>query len=368
MAGIVLTQMPSSIATESSIPAKKLIWIVLRGAMDSLHAVVPSFDPNLKTLRASLLSPIENSLQPMASGYGLHPAFQNLHAWYREGSFAPVVAVASPYRERSHFDAQDILEAGQIPATYENGWLARALQAYQGDAVAIARSVPISLRGNNKALTWYPSNLPGAEGDLYERLMQLYEYDKHLQLRLQEGINTRNNVDMSGEDFKKPKFANLAEACGKILAGSAQTHCAMLEMGGWDTHNAQVQRLDTQFRELDAGLASLRTALGQDWKNTAIVIATEFGRTVFVNGTNGTDHGTASALFLAGGAIAGGKVLGEWPGLAKEQLYESRDLRPTSDMRSWIAALLSQHWGLDGKQLQTIFPKVDVMHQQLIRT
>jgi uncharacterized protein (DUF1501 family) len=367
IAGMVLTQMPSLLAAESNAPAKKFIWIVLRGAMDSLHAVVPSFDPDLKILRAPLVNAIENNLQPMASGYGLHPAFKHLHAWYREGSFAPVVAVASPYRERSHFDAQDILEAGQMPVTHENGWLARALHAYRGDAVAIARSVPISLRGNSKALTWYPSNLPDAEGDLYERLMQLYEYDQSLHQRLQEGIHTRNNLSMSGENVNKPKFANLAESCGKLLAGSAQTHCAMLEMGGWDTHNAQAQRLDTQFKELDAGLAALRAALGEDWKNTAIVIATEFGRTAAVNGTNGTDHGTASALFLAGGAIAGGKVLGEWPGLAKAQLYEGRDLRPTSDMRSWVSTVLNQHWGLSAKQLHTIFPKVNMAPHQLIR-
>jgi uncharacterized protein (DUF1501 family) len=367
MAGMVLTQMPSVFARESMEPAKKLIWIVLRGAMDSLHAVVPMFDPDLKALRAPLVNAIENSLQPLALGYGLHPSFKNLHAWYREGNLVPVVAVASPYRERSHFDAQDILEAGQIPATHENGWLARALQVYRGDAVAIARSVPISLRGSDRALTWYPSNFPDAQDDLLERLMHLYEYDQLLHQRLQEGINTRNNLSMSGENTVKPKFANLAEACGKLLAGSAQTHCAMLEMGGWDTHNAQVQRLDAQFQELDEGLAALRAALGNDWRNTAIVIATEFGRTAAMNGTNGTDHGTASALFLGGGAIAGGKVLGEWPGLAKEQLYEGRDLRPTSDMRSWVATLLAQHWGINAKQLQDVFPKVNLVEQQLVR-
>lgn len=368
MAGMVLTQVPAVLAVNSSAPAKKLIWIVLRGAMDSLHAVVPSFDPDLKNLRAPLVDAIEHKLQPMASGYGLHPAFKHLHAWYKEGSFSPVVAVASPYRERSHFDAQDILESGQMPVTHENGWLARALQSYRGEAVAIARSVPISLRGNNKSLTWYPSNLPDAEGDLHERLMQLYEYDSRLQQRLQEGISTRNNLAMSGGDTNKAKFANLAESCGKMLSGSAQTHCAMLEMGGWDTHNAQVPRLETQFKELDAGLAALRTALGDDWKNTAIVIATEFGRTAAMNGTNGTDHGTASALFLAGGAIAGGKVLGEWPGLAKEKLHEGRDLRPTSDMRSWVSTVLHQHWGLDAKQLQSIFPGVAMAPEQLIRS
>ncbi len=366
MAGVVFSQMPNLMAVENSQPAKKFIWIMLRGAMDSLHAVVPSFDKNLKTLRAPLVNAIANSLHPLGDGYGLHPALTHFNEWYKEGCFTPVVAVASPYRERSHFDAQDILESGQMPVNNDNGWLARAVNFYRGDAIAIARSVPISLRGNHKALTWYPSNLPEAEGDLHERLMQLYEGDASLHQRLQEGINTRN-MAMDANNAARPKFANLTESCGKLLAGNAHTHAAMLELGGWDTHNALVPRLEQQFKELNAGLAALRTALGADWNNTVIAIATEFGRTVAVNGTGGTDHGTASALFLTGGAIKGGKVLGEWPGLSKEELYDGRDLRPTSDIRSWIGAVLAQHWGLTTQQLNSVFPNVTAAEKQLVR-
>lgn len=368
MAGVVLSNMPAIAAVKSQKPGKKFVWIILRGAMDSLHAVVPMFDKNLKKLRGPLVEAIEDSLQPLANGYGLHPALKNLHQWYQQGEFLPVVAVASAYRERSHFDAQDILECGKFPVDHDSGWLARALQHYQGNAVAIARSIPITLRGSDQALTWYPSNLPEPEGDIHERLMLLYQHDSVLHQRLAEGITTRNTVRDEMKPIARPRFANLAEACGKMLVSNDDTHGAMLEFGGWDTHNALVPRLESQFKELDAGLAALRSALADDWKNTVVAIGTEFGRTAAVNGTRGSDHGTASALFIAGGAVKGGKVMGDWPGLAKDQLYEGRDLRPTSDIHSWLSTLLAQHWGLNANQLQNVFPEVAPVAIQLLRT
>jgi len=197
--------------------------------------------------------------------------------------------------------------------------------------------------------------------------MQLYQNDQVLHQRLQEGITTRNNLSDDMKNIARPRFVNLAEACGKMLAGSQDTHGAMLEFGGWDTHNALVPRLETQFKELDAGLAALCNELAGEWQNTVVVIGTEFGRTAAVNGTRGTDHGTASAMFIAGGAIKGGRVMGEWPGLAKAQLYEGRDLRPTSDIRSWIAAVFAQHWGLNATQLQDVFPDVAPVSDLLLR-
>lgn len=349
-------------AAGSPAPPGCFIWINLRGGMDGLHAVVPTGDPALARLREALLAPLADTLLGLDGDFALHPELKTLHAWYREKCFAPVVAVASPYRERSHFAAQDVLESGLHPADVGSGWLARALLARQlagEQAVAIARSVPLALRGGPDARSWYPSTLPAADEDLYQRLRALYEGDP-LQARLVEGLDTRRTLEGDGAATVpgRPRFPALARACGEILAREPAIAGAVLEMGGWDTHNQQLSRLRAQFRELDAGLAGLRTALGPRWPHTVLVACTEFGRTAAVNGTGGTDHGTASTLFLAGGAVTGGRVLGDWPGLGERALLERRDLRPTSDLRGWFAAVLQEQWGLDAKALAGVFPGV----------
>jgi uncharacterized protein (DUF1501 family) len=165
----------------------------------------------------------------------------------------------------------------------------------------------------------------------------------------------------------KYSFPSLAASCATILADRDGPDCAMLEMSGWDTHQNQLSRLDRQFKELDEGIAALRENLADQWDKTVVLVTTEFGRTVAENGTKGTDHGTASAMFIAGGAVAGGRVQGRWPGLAKANLYEGRDLMPTSDTRQWIRAVLSQHWNLNAAQLDYVFPTIKTMDTQLIR-
>jgi uncharacterized protein (DUF1501 family) len=353
-------------------PPKRFVWIILRGALDSLHTVVPVFDRNLAAQRAALFDPIERDLRAIDGGFALHPALQTVHGWYREGVFAPVVAVASPYRERSHFDGQDVLESGAVPANPDHGWLARAAQRHHGEALAIARSVPVVLRGELDTQTWYPSALPEADDDLYQRVLDLYEGDQHLFERLKEGLATRAEAGGMQDDERRggrrARFDALARSCGELLAKNPEISCAALEIGGWDTHNAQLPRLSQQLHQLDQGLKALRTALGPAWDHTLIALATEFGRTVAVNGTNGTDHGTGSALFLAGGALAGGRVLGEWPGLATKDLYQQRDLRPTSDLRAWIAGALGAHWELPAGALQEVFPGVKPRAESLLRT
>jgi len=345
-------------------PAGRFVWINLRGAMDGLHAVLPTFDTGLGRQRASLLGAVEADLLALDVGFALHPELKTLHAWFGQKALAPVVAVASPYRERSHFAAQDVLESGQLPADADSGWLARALAATGApgeSGIAIARSVPVVLRGDQTAQTWYPSALPPADADLYQRLLALYAEDEALHARLQEGMQTRASMDMDGASsagLHRPGAASLGRACGEMLAENPALRGATLEIGGWDTHNQQIPRLTQQFRQFDAGLAALRAGLGDAWRSTVIAIGTEFGRTVAVNGTGGTDHGTASVMFLAGGALAGGKVLGEWPGLAPGDLLDGRDLRPTSDVREWLGGALKFAWGLDDTALQQVFPGV----------
>jgi uncharacterized protein (DUF1501 family) len=346
---------------------RRFVWINLRGALDALHAVVPVFDRQLVVHRGALVVPLEPNLRAIGEGFALHPALGTLHAWYREGCFAPVVAVATPYRERSHFTAQDVLESGQVPADADRGWLARAVAA-QGGALAIARSVPVVLRGGGEARTWYPSDMPEADEDLHQRLLALYEGDAPLHTRLQEGLAMRERTANDARDAPhQSSFPALAERCGELLARDPTLRCAALECGGWDTHNAQLPRLDRKLAELDRGLERLRAALGAAWKDTVVVVATEFGRTVAVNGTAGTDHGTGSVLMLAGGALHGGRVLGEWPGLAVNELWQQRDLRPTSDLRAWLGALLGAHWQLDARVLQAVFPGVAPRTERLLR-
>lgn len=359
---VMLSQPFNALAATKNKPSKKIVWVVLRGAMDSLHGVVPTGDPFLLQHRQSLVEPIANDLLPLDDYFGLHPALNNLHRWYQQGQMAPIVAVASPYRERSHFDGQDMLESGLSTTDHDSGWLARAFAEYQynstSEAIAIARSLPISMRGTKAVRTWFPSSLPEPEPDLYQRLETLYANDPLLSARLKEALETRAMLNMGGAGKRNPRFLHLAKSCGELLAQNANASCAMLEMGGWDTHNGQLYRLQKQFLELDQGLAMLKTKLGQQWQDTVVIVATEFGRTVRVNGTRGTDHGTASAAFLAGGAIKGGRVLGQWPGLAPEQLYQNRDLKPTSDIRQWLGILLNQHWQLTSHQLRQVFPEL----------
>lgn len=366
--GWVLSHAAPAFSNNAAKPNKKVVWVLLRGAMDSLHAVVPTFDQHLQTHRKSLYEAIAGDLKPLHDGYGMHPALAHMHEWYTQGSLLPVVAVASPYRSRSHFDAQDMLESGLDATDHDNGWLARAVNAYRGSGLAISRSVPISLRGNDTTHTWYPSSLPDADDDLIARLSKLYEDDSLLHKSLMAGIETRESMDMNKSKRRSPKLKQLARSCGELLTKSPDATCAMLEMGGWDTHNNQASRLQRQFTLLDEGLATLKDSMGEIWKDTLVVVATEFGRTVAVNGTKGTDHGTASALFLTGGAVKGGRVGGEWPGLAPDQLFEKRDLKPTTDIRSWIGSALAQHLSLTPKQVSTIFPGVKMQTQQLIQS
>jgi uncharacterized protein (DUF1501 family) len=342
---------------------KKIVWIMLRGAMDSLHAVIPAFDPHYFTYRANILGDIKGNMLALDNGFALNPAFKHLHQLYKNKQFSPVVAVASSYRERSHFDAQDQMESGLNEIDHENGWMARAIQQYHGQGLAISRTVPIALRTSEEPLasTWYPSSFKSADDDLLDRLEQLYENDDQLTLLLQQAKQQRDNPNMLSAGQTRPKFALLANRCGEILQSDDNINCAMLELGGWDTHNNQASRLHRQFTLLDEGIQSLQQGLGETWKDTLVIVTTEFGRTVALNGTAGTDHGTASCLLMLGGNIPqGGQVLGKWPGLAPSNLFEKRDLMPTSDVRTWIGKGLQHHWGLQQTQINTIFPDIEM--------
>lgn len=350
---------------------KKLVWIVLRGGADSLHTTMPLFDADFLSLRNDFVMPIKDQLLPIDRDFALHPELKFMHSLHQANQLNTVIATATPYRSRSHFASQDGLESGLGAIDVDNGWLARMTKQVtaninQPEALAIARSIPVSLRGGSEVITWYPSNLKSNDDDLYARLMDLYEYDQELSSKLEQALETQALVSKMGKQKKQGKLSNLAESCATLMSQANGPDIAMLEMGGWDTHNRQEKRLSNNLKELDKGIKALHTGLNTQWDNTLFIIATEFGRTVHINGTGGTDHGTATALYIGGGAVNGGKVLGRWPGLAKDRLYEARDLAPTSDTFSWISAAVSQHFGLTHQEMAMVFPDTLSMNTKII--
>jgi len=351
-------------AFESAVQNKKIIWVFLRGALDGLHTVLPIGDPHFHSLRGTLLKEVKTPLLPLNDEFALHPNLPFLHSLYQQQEMSPVVAVASGYRERSHFDAQDQMESGMNQTSYSSGWLGRALEQYTGNGLAIARSVPLALRSETQlADTWYPSAFPEADESLLSQLQVLYMNDSAIHNSFENMLAQKANPAMQMQEKKRADFAYLAKQCGLLLAQNSSMQCAMLEMGGWDTHNNQESRLARQFAHLDNGLRALKQGLQDEWKNTLVVLSSEFGRTAAVNGTMGTDHGTGGTMIMAGGALAkfpphiqGANVFGQWPGLAAKQLYENRDLMPTSDIRHWLAQALKAHWQLNNQQIQKVFP------------
>lgn len=344
----------------------KFIWLVLRGALDSLHTVVPTFETELERHRPKLFGSIKEDLLPIGDGFALHPALKNLHQWYGQKELLPIVAVSTGYDGRSHFDGQDFLESGLGKIEHDSGWIARALESREKSGIAISRSIPIAMRGSDRTTSWFPSRIGASGEETYQSILDLYQYEPALASNFEKGLQMKASAAGKMGSLRPGAFPELAQACAKLMLADGKLDCALLELGGWDTHNRQAPRLNTKLAELDQGLGDLKKALGSEWHNTVIAISTEFGRTVRENGTAGTDHGTGSAMFLAGGAVDGGRVLGQWPGLKSKQLFENRDLQPTSNVYDWLAGTLQQHWQLDSTQLARIFPTGKIRTENLI--
>ena len=374
-ASLSLYGLPSFAKQSETTNSKKLIWILLRGGMDGLHATMPLFDKHFSKTRPDLITPIEKNALPIERGFALHPQLKFLHHLYQQQELSTVIATSIPNIKRSHFDAQDLLESGLPKADPDNGWLSRTMvelnsQAKQSTAIqqglAISRAIPIAMRGSHNTSTWYPSTLPPSKENFHQRLFQLYKNDKMLSMRLEQALATQKLVNNIKQKKRHGKFSNLARSCATLMNEVNGPNIAMLESNGWDTHKGQVLTLKKRFTELDDGIQALRNGLKSSWQDTMFIVTTEFGRTVKINGTGGTDHGMATTMFIGGGAIGktnkkklltGGKVLGQWPGLAPDNLFEGRDLMPTSNTFDWIASALQQHWQLSDSQIARIFPK-----------
>ncbi len=359
---------------------KRFVFVILRGAMDGMNVIVPYGDRDYADLRDKIA--IDKPGTPdgaidLNGFFGLHPALTDLAPWYKEGAFLPVQAVASPYRDRSHFDGQDMLENGTLsPHGTEVGWLNRTLTAMgAGDkriALAVGQTIPMVLRGPVQVASWAPTKLPEADDSFLTLVQTVYQGDRLLSTALNDGIKATNAADqmlgsakdeMTGGDGNPGQYKGqkiLAEAAGKMLADPNGPRIAVFDAQGWDTHAGQGAakgRLANALGGLSASLVALRESLGPAWKHTIVMMATEFGRTAHANGTGGTDHGTATATLLVGGAVAGGKVLGQWPGLGEGKLYQGRDLMPTTDLRSVMKTVLYEHLRVPRDRLDSVvFP------------
>ena len=381
----VLTAGRVSLAVAAAPTARRFVVVLLRGAMDGLSAVVPYGDPGLMALRPELVPPMpgqEKGLLDLGGYFGLHPALSRSHALYTANELLVVHAVAGHYRARSHFEAQDYLESG-AGQRMSSGWLNRAVAAIpvQGQrtaqaqgmagqgmvqargvaqAMAIGASVPLLLRGKAEVANWAPHGFTEPAASLYQTILALNQGDPLTGPAIAAGMRDRGfgNAVM-GEPEKgggRYAFPALAKAAGAMLRAPDGPRVAALELGGWDTHTNQNGRIAAPLTQLDQGLDALKTALGEAWSQTVVLVMTEFGRTARMNGTKGTDHGTATVAFLAGGAVAGGRVTGAWPGLAPSQLFEDRDLAPVTDIRAIAKAILAGHLGLNQASLNVVFP------------
>lgn len=358
--GAFATSIPGVSFSKSAGDAR-LVVVILRGAVDGLALVAPYGDGKYRSVRGELAIPSpghDGGLLKLDGMFGLHPSMKSTYALYEKNQLLPVHAVASPYRERSHFDGQDVLENGVSGAgDKRDGWLNRALAPLGGGlgsepAITISQNIPLVLRGDNAVASWAPSRLPDANEDTLRRLASLYSNDPFFSSRLEQALASQDIAgEMPGMDDKRRRNDRgqskiAATAAARFLRAPDGPRIAVLEAGGWDTHANQggaSGSLANRFAALDSGLAELQMELGPVWDNTVVIVVTEFGRTVKVNGTRGTDHGTGTAALLLGGAVNGGNVLADWPGLAGRDLYEGRDLYPTMDVRSLFKGVLEEH-------------------------
>ena len=353
--------------------AKRFVFVVLRGGMDGLSAVPAIGDPEFAAARGPLA---QFGSAPLAlnATFALHPNLALLHSMYTSGELAVVHAAGLPYRERSHFDAQQVLESGGMrPYELTTGWLGRALAPSAAKSLALNTTVPLVLRGPGAVDTWAPSALPDPSADLVARLERMYGNDAALATALQRAKTLHFDgampVDMNTMDGKGMastarvgNFTVLAQHASEFLSQPNGPQAAVLELGGFDSHANQGNpngALSNTLRQLDAGLAGLREGLlaSGTWGRTVVVVATEFGREVAVNGTLGTDHGTGGAAFVLGGAVKGGRVIADWPGLAKRERFEGRDLRITTDLRAVLRGVLADHLQVATRSLNAdVFP------------
>ena len=359
--GALASAYPGLVLAKAETDAR-FVLVILRGAADGLALAAPYGDGSYQRIRGELALPNpgqEGGVLKLDGLFGLHPALQGVYDEFRAKRAVVLHAVASPYRDRSHFDGQDVLENGAASVgSLRDGWLNRALAPLGGSlgseaAIAMAQNTPLVLRGENSVTSWAPSRLPDADDSTLARLQDLYAGDEFFAVRLAQALRSQQiAMAEAGMDRMRPRSRDaehvlaMMQATARFLTADAGPRIAVVETSGWDTHANQGTTgglLFNRLEGLDAGLTALKTGLGKTWSDTVVAIVTEFGRTVAVNGTRGTDHGTAAAAIVMGGGVNGGRVVADWPGLRPADLYEGRDLMPTTDVRSLFKSILAEH-------------------------
>lgn len=374
--------------TFASVPGdKRLVVIVLRGGMDGLGVVSPVGDPLFKGYRPSIVS---SDFLDLDGYFALHPTISGLMPLWKAGELAFVHAVSTPYRnKRSHFDGQDLLEAGLMDTgsnRMESGWVNRLLAQFptatKETAFSVGRENMLLLRGPERTMSWAPEGRIDLSPQAQLLLQAIYEKDPlfaeagatAMTLAAQNltgSADAKSAVDgQQGammddvvENMIASKKAQKAEDLARFAARRLKedTRLAAFSIGGWDTHQKQGRSINGALRNLQSSILELKQELGPVWSDTAVVCVTEFGRTVRENGSEGTDHGTGGAMVLAGGAVQGGKVHANWPGLQPENLFADRDLMPTDDVRRYLAWLARDLFGVEKAILETmVFPGVDM--------
>jgi uncharacterized protein (DUF1501 family) len=374
-AALYLWSAPLKVAFASVPGDRRMVFVILRGAVDGLAAVPPHGDKDYAAIRGPLALSATGAtpLHDLDGMFGLHPALANLKAMYDARELIAFQNICSPYRDRSHFDGQNVLETGAMkPRAIGDGWLNRALTPMGlGDgvhALAVAQTPPLLLTGPARATSWMPAQLPTPDAAFLARVKLLYAHDAVLSQSLDDALSLQNAAMIASDDTsdKKPGPGNAANlsplfaGAGRLLAANDGPRIAVLDISGWDTHineGAGDGALARRLAALDGGLDALKTALGPDWSKTAVVMATEFGRTARPNGNGGTDHGTGGASFLLGGAVAGGHVRAEWTGLSNAALQDGRDQPARTDLRALFKGVLAEHMGVPASALNgTVFP------------
>jgi uncharacterized protein (DUF1501 family) len=353
---------------------RRLVLLILRGGLDGLQAVPAPGDPAFADARG-VLGRFDSAPLPLEGPFALHPQLSGLHALYGRQELLVLHATGLPYSERSHFDAQQVLESGgQRPHERDDGWLGRALAATGGGAIGLGTAVPLVLRGAAQVDTWAPSALPDPAPDLLSRLERLYAGDPALGTALARARTLQAGPGMAGMGGAVAGVGaaeGLATRAAEFLSRPGGPGTAVLELGGWDSHANQAapQGAITQnLKRLDAMVAALQRGLGPRWAQTVVLVLTEFGRQVAVNGTQGTDHGSGGIALLAGGAVRGGRVLTDWPGLAMKDRFEGRDLRSTTDLRALLHGVLHEHLQVPRATLdRTVLPGVAAPLRDLVR-
>ena len=339
---------PNMAFPDTKITEKRLLIVLLRGGMDGLASIPPIGDKNLSKIRKDVLV---NGAADLDGFFGINPSLKFLGSEYHQGRAAFVHATSFPYTGRSHFDGQNIMETGGEQAyALTSGWVGRAMNAAGYSSLSVSLPIPIILRGNELNSNYFPTNFRKVNPAVYSGVQQMWKEDPQLG-GLIEPMMARE-IDLFGAG--RGSARELVSFAAKEMHKPNGPRVGLLEFGGFDTHALQGNEQGhhtKKIAELDGVLEAFKRQMGDLYENTVIVTVTEFGRTASENGTQGTDHGYGSAIFLAGGLVKGKQVVSDWPGLSTKNLYEGRDLLMTIDARDVYAEVIKTVFDLNDEDI-----------------